>query len=538
MTVGKRLLALVLAAVIALAIVGGVALIQVERLSRSMQYVSDVSVSGLVYAAEINNQYKREQIITARMAADPDENRRNQLAGTVDVARKKLDEALKGYESGLNDDQDRAIFKKLKTRLARFSTEYENARALVKVNDIEAAASILNGNGLTTAIAVEQQMNLLMDYNVKAARAEAARAAEVNKTSRLVLIGTVGLALVALGIAGYLIARSIRVPLGRVQATMSQIASSLDLTQRVAASRAKDEINLTAQAFNRLVETLHGSLGEMATKIGQVSGAAGEVSKTANELSDTAGYASEAASAMAATVEEVTVSINHVADRAVEADGLSRGAGRDAEGGAAVIERTVQQIDGIAHDVRESAGKIGDLQAQTASIGAVVNTIKEIADQTNLLALNAAIEAARAGEQGRGFAVVADEVRKLAERTTLSTQQIAATIHSVQEGANQAVARMQETVSHVEESVASAREAGEAIRRIRQGSGEVVNRVADISDAIREQGEASNSMAQSVEKVAQMSEENSAAAGQAAQSSELLRKLAGEMQSAVDRYKL
>jgi methyl-accepting chemotaxis protein len=241
---------------------------------------------------------------------------------------------------------------------------------------------------------------------------------------------------------------------------------------------------------------------------------------------------------MAATVEEVTVSINHVAERTVEADALSRESGAQAEQGGAVIERTVAEIGDVCNDVRDSSVKIAALQKQTESIGMVVKTIKEIADQTNLLALNAAIEAARAGEQGRGFAVVADEVRKLAERTTNSTHEIETTILAVQAGADDAVSRMQATMARVEAGVAAAREAGGAIRSIRDGSAEVVSHVAEISHSIREQGVASHSMAQVVERVAQMSEQNSAAAGQTAQSSALLQQLAGEMETAIRRYRI
>ena len=536
MTVGKRLLALAFAALVAFAIVGGVALHQLDRMATSMRFVSEVAINGLVYAAEMNNQYKREQITTSRMAADPDDSRRGQLAGSITVARQKLQAALNAYEAALRDDEDRAIYQTLKAKLDRFASQYDMVREKLEAKDLQGAAYILNGNGLTAAIGVEQQMNVLMEYKVKAARAEAERVVDIERQSRIVLGATLAAALLALMAAGALIARSIRNPLAQVQAAMTRIAGSLDLTQRVKTSGRRDEIELTARAFNTLLDALHQSVKDMADKIGQVSGAAEDVSKTAGELSQTAAGASESASEMAATVEQVTVSIGHVADRATEADSLSRSAGEEAASGAGVIERTVGQIDRIAEDVREAAAMLGRLQGETASIGVVVKAIKEVAEQTNLLALNAAIEAARAGEQGRGFSVVADEVRKLAERTAASTQEIAEIIRTVQDGTNQTVSQMENTVRHVEESVASAREAGAAILRIREGSGEVGVRVADISSAISEQGEASHTMARSVEQVARMSEENSAAAAKAAQSSAFLRELSQQMQAAVGRY--
>jgi len=290
--------------------------------------------------------------------------------------------------------------------------------------------------------------------------------------------------------------------------------------------------------LNRLLDKLQDNFKSIAAGALSVAAAANQMSSTSGEVANASNQQSVAASEMATTVQEMTVSINHVADRAQQANLISSESGRLASTGEKVIGQTVSDIQDIATTVNEAAELIHELELHSQKISNVVTVIKEVAEQTNLLALNAAIEAARAGEQGRGFAVVADEVRKLAERTSSSTMEISGTIGTMRTSASNAVLSMQEVVSKVALGVERAQKANAAITQIGNGSRNAVGMVDEIAAAIREQGSATNNIAKQVEHIARMSEDSRAAAENSAHAAQDLDRLATGMQRIVSAYRL
>jgi methyl-accepting chemotaxis protein len=310
-----------------------------------------------------------------------------------------------------------------------------------------------------------------------------------------------------------------------------------DLTARVALD-SKDELTQAGQGFNAMAVALAGLIGKVQASAGAVSSAATRMATSSSLVNEGSQQQSEAAASMAAAIQQSTVGINHIAEFARDAQTMSSEAGELSDQGSEIVNRTVDEMQVIAGTVKQAAELIEELGRQSENISAIVNVIKEIADQTNLLALNAAIEAARAGEQGRGFAVVADEVRKLAERTTSSTQDISTMITAIQSGTAQAVSSMQEGVTRVAAGVELAQSAGAAMEKIRTGTARVVHSIKDISRALTEQGAASNEIAGNVERIARMADENHAAIAHTTSTAQQLEQLAVALQHEVRRYRV
>jgi methyl-accepting chemotaxis protein len=401
---------------------------------------------------------------------------------------------------------------------------------------LEKQSRFLKGNR-THASPLIKSMEALLEMQAKNAQETYDEAKSNYAMARTISIGAIVGGLVLGMLLAWWIIRSVTGPLNQMRATIGEVDKNSDFTQRVKVS-SEDEFGQTAKSFNKLMTDLQHTLGQVLGSVAKVSDAAQSLSSSSNQVADSSSSQSEATASMAADVEQMTVSIGHVSDSAREAVEISRKSGKLSTEGGEIISKATSEMSKIEETVRHTAQAIEELGQQSNQISSIVQVIKDVADQTNLLALNAAIEAARAGEQGRGFAVVADEVRKLAERTTKATEEITQMIAAMQHSAHAAVSTMETAVDQVSGGVALANQAGLAIIQIRDGAEQVVGVVNDISSALTEQSSASNDIAAQVEKVAQMTEENSAAAAETSSAANNLQELASDMRATVSRFKI
>jgi methyl-accepting chemotaxis protein len=349
---------------------------------------------------------------------------------------------------------------------------------------------------------------------------------------------TVPLVLIAVGGLFLMIRFVLTKPLNTVIELMKDVATGDgDLTKRMDLNRG-DEIGQLGSWFDTFLEKMHGIITDISGVTRQVAAASTEIAASSEEMAAGLGEQQNQTQQASAAVQQLTQSVAEVARQSTDASKAAADSRERATEGGSVVQETVLEISAIASQVDESAQAVTELGRRSEEIGGIIAVINDIADQTNLLALNAAIEAARAGEHGRGFAVVADEVRKLAERTTQATEEVGNSIREIQNETAIAVERIESGSKRMNAGVELAQSAGSALEEIVNSSGQLLSQVQGIAAASEEQAQAAEEIARSIDQVNAVAMESSEGASQAAQAAADLSQGSEQMQQLIDRFKL
>jgi methyl-accepting chemotaxis protein len=326
------------------------------------------------------------------------------------------------------------------------------------------------------------------------------------------------------------------VPLKEGVSALEKMATG-DLTVRIT-STYKGDHQIIKNSINGLAESFSNALSEVTEAVQATASASNEISSSSEEMAAGAQEQSSQTTEVASAVEQMTKTIMETTKNSSTAAEAAKNSGTIAKEGGRVVSETIAGMNRVAEVVKKSAETVEALGKSSDQIGEIVQVIDDIADQTNLLALNAAIEAARAGEQGRGFAVVADEVRKLAERTTKATKEIATMIKQIQKDTEGAVASMSKGTEEVEKGKALADRAGQSLQQIITGADEVVDMVTQVAAASEEQSSAAEQISKNIEGISNVTRESASGVQQIARAAEDLSRLTVNLQELISKFKL
>lgn len=439
-------------------------------------------------------------------------------------------------EKTVSSDKGKQLLNDLKEKRVVYRDDLTKAMQLIKEGKKKEAGLYLVHTLRKTQSAYFAATAELIKYQSQLMDESGKDAASKAKQAQKLIIVLILLAMVfAVGVSLFVV-RSISGALSEGVDVANRLATG-DLTASVTI-RSTDEIGTLMTAMDNMVKSLRLLIGKikyaadnMASGSEQLSASAEEISRGMNEQTSRSTQIATAAEQMSQTVVDVAKNTSNIAQ-------ISTQAFDHAKDGEGVVKRSVDEVQAIASTVAESSQVMQRLGESSGQIGDIVGVINDIADQTNLLALNAAIEAARAGEQGRGFAVVADEVRKLAERTTQATSQINSMISSIQSEVAHAGVAMNNATLRVESGVEFSRKTGDSLRNIVSSVNTLQSMVQQIASATEEMSSVSETISSDIHGIAAGSKEISAGSGQIAQASSDLARLATELQSVVRQFKV
>ena len=449
---------------------------------------------------------------------------------------KRSQAAYATYRATPLADDERAAGDKLDQIWPTYISNSERIISLLDGGQVEQARSQLNSTNNELFRQARELIRVMIESNNRQIKEGSIAADDLRSSALTWMISGIVLAFIIAITIGVLITRLITRPIAQAVDSAQRIAKG-DLTQAIVTHRT-DEAGHLLLALADMQGGLKSTLVEIANASDQLASAAEELSAVTDESSRGLTRQNDEIQQAATAVNQMTAAVDEVASNAVSTSQASRQATTEAEDGRQQVEQAVAGMGSMVGEINESTQSVADLAGQVREIGKVIDVIRGIADQTNLLALNAAIEAARAGEQGRGFAVVADEVRALAHRTQTSTVDIEKMIGEVQVGADAAVAAMNKSLNWANNTQTLAQNAGEALQRITASVAMINERNLVIASASEEQAQVAREVDRNLLNIQDLSTQTAAGANQTNASSQDLSRLATSFNVLVSKFQL
>lgn len=541
MSIGQKLSAGFAVLAICVCLLAGYGISRLSYLNQQNTVLADNLIPSVRYSTQMNialldaRRFQLSMVIAMGNNDSADIERTQQ--GVIE-AKTRFDKAADDYSAlPFNAVDDEQTFRALKTAGEVYFNAHDVLYQAVRQGNTN-VREILQGSIRSSLDQATKLTADLRDINERIGKELDAQGEEAYTSSRFISILTGATTLIFVVFIAWYLTQQIKRPVNRLLELVGNVADG-DLTHRVELNAFnQDELGQLAKGFAQMQENLRKLVGEVSGSVVQMSSAVEEISAVARQSADNMNSQQHELNQLATAMNEMQATVQEVSRNTSDAASAATSASETAELGAQTVNDSIQRIERVAGAIESTAEVIRQLGDDSRNIGMVLEVIRGIAEQTNLLALNAAIEAARAGEQGRGFAVVADEVRTLAKRTQDSTTQINTIIAELQQRAEQAGSTMQQSQELMHTTVATAREAGESISQISGSVSSISHMNIQIATATEEQGAVSEELNRNVVNISHASEEVAAGANQMSQACNELNHLATQLQDMVRRFRV
>ncbi|HEK1688399.1 TPA: methyl-accepting chemotaxis protein [Pseudomonas putida] len=509
-------------------------LIQMGNIRQAGIIIENVNVPSIKLLDEITALNLRLRTLSYRLLVNRDSQA--DTMRLMDERNAQIDKARSAYAPLVTEPEEQAAFDQLGQLLTQYRQIEARMRSLSQAGQLDPMREMLNRDLLANSDQINKAMDHLLQINTAQTRKTNEEAARQYDSAFMLVIGLLVAATVLTLLFALILTRSIVRPIDDALRAAEQIAEG-DLTQRVTTD-GTDEAARLLQAMAKMQDKLRDTLQLIAGSATQLASAAEELNSVTDESARGLAQQNNEIQQAATAVTEMTSAVEEVARNAVSTSQASGEASRSAGDGRDLVIETVGAIERMSSDVQATARLIEDLAGQSRDIGKVLDVIRGLADQTNLLALNAAIEAARAGEAGRGFAVVADEVRALAHRTQQSTSEIERMIGSIQGGTEHAVESMRTSTDRAESTLNIARGAGLALDTITSAVAQINERNLVIASAAEEQAQVAREVDRNLVNINDLSVQSATGAHQTSMASAELSRLAVDLNGLVARFRV